>query len=93
MSCTINLVYKDGNTLNVDIPEEEFQSFFGCLNERKVFWGKPLAKGFWTNLEDVRYILINDQDTAKVAMKDGIETQTDIESVDAVIPIIPDIEE
>lgn len=101
MSYTINLVYKDGNTLNVDIPEDEYQSFFGCLNEGKVFWGKLQAKGFWTNLEDVRYMLINSQATAQEAMveamveamEDGIETETDIESIDAVIPIIPVIEE
>lgn len=62
MSLRVHLVYKDGNDLNVELSQEEYQDFFKCLNEGKVFWGKKFVQGFWTNVADIRFFQIVPQD-------------------------------
>ncbi len=55
----IKLVYKDGKEMDLEIPNTQYQNFFDSLNAKKVFWSPYVSRGFWTNLDDVRYIHVN----------------------------------
>jgi hypothetical protein len=50
------LVYKDEKEITLNVPEKEFQKLFECLSQRKVFWDEKIQNGFWTNLEEIRFI-------------------------------------
>lgn len=58
MNYRITLVYNDGNSINVEVPEDEYQQVMECLENKNVFWGKDQKQGFWTNIQDVRYMQI-----------------------------------
>ena len=48
--------YKDGQQINADLIEEDINRFAQCISKREIFWNKTLNDGFWTNLDDIRYI-------------------------------------
>ena len=54
----IHMVYKDGEKINVPIEEKEIQKFFDSLNAAQVYKDPVSNVGFWTNLQDIRYITI-----------------------------------
>lgn len=54
----IKLIYNDDKELNINIPPEEYMSFFQAINSGQVFWGKGTNTGFWTSLANVRYMTL-----------------------------------
>lgn len=54
----VQLTYMDGQSLNLDVSEDQYKLFFQSLNERKVYWNEEASRGFWTNFEQVRYMNI-----------------------------------
>lgn len=52
----IKLVYMDGKDVVVNLKNEQFATFFECLNKGKVYWDDEAKSGFWTNLSEIRFI-------------------------------------
>ena len=58
---TMHVTYTDGKTLDVNVPPEDFSSFFQDLNQGRVHWDSLNYMGFWTSFANVRFIqFIND---------------------------------
>lgn len=53
----INLVYVDSHRQDIELPNEETSNFFKCLSSGEVYFNKKTCKGFWTDLNKIRYIL------------------------------------
>lgn len=53
---TMHLVYVDGMSFDLNVPQEEFSAFFADLNKGRVHWDPTNANGFWTSLANIRYI-------------------------------------
>lgn len=58
MKYRINIFYKDGEQVNVHLEGDEIDTFFKNLNDREVYRHPKVDSGFWTNIEDVRYVLV-----------------------------------
>lgn len=54
----IKFIYKDGKDLNVNIEPQFLQAFFDALNAKGVYWSQDKVHGFWTNLDEVRFVQI-----------------------------------
>ncbi len=75
-SFQVRFTYKDGKDININILEEKLDLFFSRLNEKRIFWGiseERLDKGFWTNMEDVRFVQI---DNIQGVQEDGSKQKT-----------------
>ena len=61
---SVKFVYNDGKDLNVTIPDEDLNKFFGNLNQGQPYWDKNIKNGFWTNMGDVRFIqfMVHDEE-------------------------------
>jgi|GEM_PF-4324999 len=68
---SIRFVYNDGKDVRINLPEDCFEEFFKCLNERKPYWDKSFTQGFWTNLTDVRFTEFVRQGDANEAKQEG----------------------
>lgn len=62
MKYRVRLVYKDGESLDVMVGEEEIDQFFTDLSGSQVYIHPESKAGFWTNLAEVRYITANPTD-------------------------------
>lgn len=58
----VKFVYKDGKDMNINMVPDRLKNFFDALNAKTIFWygddNTHLTAGFWTNLEDIRFLQI-----------------------------------
>ncbi len=58
----VKFTYKDDKELNINMVPAKLKSFFDCLDIKQIFWfgdeETTPEVGFWTNLDDIRYIHI-----------------------------------
>ncbi len=55
----ITFTYNDAKEININMTLDKLASFFEKMNEKKIFWSDEedeLDNGFWTNLDNVRFI-------------------------------------
>ncbi len=56
----VHSVYKDGKDLNMNLKQDQLKGLFEALSSGKIYWSgderNQHKNGFWTNLEDIRYI-------------------------------------
>ncbi len=56
----VHFVYKDGKDLNMNVTQEQLKGLFESLSSNTIYWvgddNDKYKSGFWTNLEDIRYI-------------------------------------
>lgn len=57
----VQMYYKDKEQLNIDIPKESINNFFNDLNHSQAFIHPVTKVGFWTNLQEIRYIRVIDR--------------------------------
>ena len=62
MKYQVTLFYKDQKSLNLMIKKSEIARFFEDLTSSQVYRNPDSESGFWTNLNDIRYILINEKE-------------------------------
>jgi hypothetical protein len=62
----VNIFYKDDKSLKVLIKNEEIANFFDSLNTCQVYKHPDTGVGFWTNLQDIRYIMVNEKEEPSV---------------------------
>lgn len=62
----VNLTYKDEKSLKVMIKQEEISKFFQNLTAGEVYRHPDTKIGFWTNLNDVRYITVQEKEAPSV---------------------------
>lgn len=55
----IKFVFNDGQDLNVNVEANFLTQFFDDLSNKKIYWNQAKTAGFWTNLDDVRFVQIN----------------------------------
>ena len=53
---SVKFVFNDGKDLLVNIPHDELGDMFERISESKIFWSGGESHGFWTNIENVRFI-------------------------------------
>lgn len=78
----IQMIYKDEKTLNIDVSKDEIQKFFSDINKSQVYIHPETKAGFWTNIQDVRYINIVDKNpdiTSNISVEQE-EVKTDDET-------------
>ena len=71
------LVYKDQKSLKIMIKEENIKRFFEDLTDSQIYRQTDSESGFWTNLSDIRYILINEgsEFCVNICKEDGSSTE------------------
>lgn len=69
---SIRFVYNDGKDVRINLPDDCFQEFFNCLNDRKPYWDKSLTQGFWTNIAEVRFVEFVRQGDKNESKPEGI---------------------
>jgi hypothetical protein len=52
----VKFVFKDGKDLNVNVEAQYLTQFFDELSNKKIYWNQTKTSGFWTNLDDVRFV-------------------------------------
>ena len=59
----VKFTYKDGKDMNVNMVPDKLKRFFDTLNTKQIFWygddEENPETGFWTNLDDIRFIQIH----------------------------------
>jgi len=54
----VQLYYKDKEQLNIDVLKTEITQFFNDLNNSQAYIHPITKVGFWTNIQDIRYIKV-----------------------------------
>jgi len=68
MSYVIRITYKDDKTVALYVPENKVQEYFECLNAGNVFINDETNTGFWTTVDQIRHIIVQE---AKVIEDEG----------------------
>ena len=68
--------FMDGKDLAVQMKKDDLANFFSHLNDKQVYWNEAFSKGFWTDLDRVRWIEFNELQTPKVEKVVGDECNT-----------------
>ncbi|MDX1532820.1 MAG: hypothetical protein R3230_01285 [Nitrosopumilaceae archaeon] len=73
MKYHIQLNYKDNNNTKLTIPAEEAPKFFECLDKKALFFSENTNKGFWTNIDDIRNIILEREEEQEIHSVEVIE--------------------
>jgi len=65
----LKLFYNDEKSIDVNLQEDDYKSFMKSLYEREVFWDKKGVKGFWTSIDQIRYLVIDKREEASIEEK------------------------
>ena len=52
------IMYKDDKSLSVVLKEEQLSKFFIAINKREMYQDPSSKSGFWTDINEVRYITL-----------------------------------
>jgi hypothetical protein len=72
-----NIFYKDDKSITVHLQDEEVNTFFKELNEGRIYRHEN-GNGFWTNLNDIRYITVVKQNPEENTNEKTQEEQSEV---------------
>jgi hypothetical protein len=56
MDFVIKFVFMDGKDLNMEMTADAMDGFFSSLSQKQVFWNQEATRGFWLDLDKIRYV-------------------------------------
>jgi hypothetical protein len=54
----VEFVFNDGKNLHVNVEGTHIEQFFKELSTKNIYWNDLKSLGFWTNLDNVRFVSI-----------------------------------
>jgi len=86
MHYEVNMYYKDDKHLKVDVLGEEISRFFADLTAHQVYIHPMTKIGFWTNINDIRYIKVHQKEDDGEVIKSPDPVSGDVQERDGDNP-------